>query len=473
MKKLISMLLVLTMIGGVMVSCGNSEEKSGIDDQKSTAGAVTSSADQTEDKGEVNVYLHLTQLILGDEKQDADGNTYRDESTAWLKFAAEDFTKETGIKVNFVPFNDFNGEIKPLLQVGDKGIDLATNVVTLTREEKELYLAPLLSVEEAKNIYDDKFVDAMSKNDAGDEILMWQIAKSYSNGIAYNEDVIKAAGYDEIPDTLAEFTTMCEKIRDNGQVPIVLHRVENWPLSTVSDFSDYIPGKYNAIADILNSDDPFGDSTSLGQMIKIYTNFKANGFFEKNVYTDFGVAMDAVSQGKAGMMLFGSWLIPQLKSRVPEGTDPSIIKFDAAVDYGSGRHITLTNEWDWGLNKQSPNKENAKKFLDYISKRADVIAKTGFIDARTDVTPIVPELYSMIDQKIADGTVTPIYTTQKSDDYYKVEEILSDADLWADYKYVGLLFDSYDTENPSWDNYKKEVKTQNKYFLNSKKSLGY
>lgn len=482
MKKIISMLLIATMVLGLLVGCGgdketvkngNSTDNTAVDSENKSADNENTDNDSGKAAGEVNVMIHMTQLILGDEKQDADGNTYRDESTAWLKFAAEDFTKETGIKVNLIPYAVLETDVKPLLQVSDESVDIFTNPNPLSREERELYLEPLMSIDDAKKIYDEKFVDGMTKNAAGDQVMIWAMGKVYSNGVAYNENAIKAIGYDAIPNTLDEFTVMCEKLRDAGITPISVHRVENWPLSTVNEFADYIPGQFNTMSELLNAEDPFGEGTSLGQMIKIYTDFKSKKFFEQEIYADFGVAMDSVAHGDAAMMLFGSWVVPQLQSRVLEGTKPSDIKFDAAVDYGSGRHITVASDLTWGLCKASKNKENARLFLDYISKNSDLIAKAGFINGRTDVEPIVPELYTMIDEKIAAGTVTPIYSKEKSEDYYKVEEILTDADLFGDNKYVGLLFDTYDVENPGWDAYNKQVEKQNELFKNSKDFLGY
>jgi raffinose/stachyose/melibiose transport system substrate-binding protein len=481
MKKIISMLLIVTMVFSLLTGCvgdketANSENDTGntTEDSGDSLDNDSASSDSGKASGEVNVMIHMTQLIIGDEKQDENGNTYRDASTAWLKFAAEDFTEETGIKVNLIPFADLDEDIKPLLQVSDESVDIFTNPGVLSREEREMYLEPLMSVDDAKKIYDEKFVDSMTKNTAGDQVMIWSMGKVYNNGIAYNENAIKAVGYDAIPDTLDEFIVMCEKLRDAGTTPISLHRVENWPLATVGEFADYIPGKFNTMSELLTSEAPFGEGTSLGQMIKIYTDFKSRKFFEQEIYADFGVAMDSVAHGDAAMMLFGSWVVPQLKSRVLEGTDPSDIKFDAAVDYGTGRHIAVASEFAWGLSKTSKNQENAKLFLDYISKNSDLISKAGFINGRTDVDPIVPDLYAMIDEKIEAGTVEPIYSKEKSEEYYKVEEILTDADLFGDYKYVGLLFDTYDVENPSWDAFNKQVETQNKLFFDSKDFLGY
>lgn len=54
------------------------------------------------------------------------------------------------------------------------------------------------------------------------------------------------------------------------------------------------------------------------------------------------------------------------------------------------------------------------------------------------------------------------------------QEILEEAGLWADYKYVGLLFDSLDVTRPDdWSAYEKQVEEQNKLYNEYRDELGY
>lgn len=112
---------------------------------------------------------------------------------------------------------------------------------------------------------------------------------------------------------------MCEKIKAMGIIPIVLHRVENWPLATVQDFAIYVSGNPTVFAECLKTENPFSDTSPFGKTIKMYTEWKAKGFFEPEVFPDFGAAMDSVAYGRAAMMLFGSWVVPQIQGRVPKG----------------------------------------------------------------------------------------------------------------------------------------------------------
>lgn len=448
------------------VACGESGDGK---QPESSQGGQTAKTEGKDLAGTtIRVYTHTGNRVLGEEKKDDDGNTYRDESSAYLAQLAEKFTDETGIKVelNVVTNED---EIRPLFQVEDPTVDVFT-CPNWSLEEWAQYTEPYCTLEEGREVYGE-YADAMPND--GKNIFSIMPGRAYNQAVVYNEEVIKAAGYDEIPGTLDEFNKMCEKIKENGVTPISLHRVENWPLATVQDFAGYVAGDANVFAECLKTDNPFGEEAPFGKTIKMYTEWKAKGYFEPEVYTDFGVAMDSVAYGKSGMMLFGSWVVPQIQGRVPKGTDPSIIKFAPAPDFGAGRYVLAAPADNWAISKFSENKEAARQFIEYIADDAQFIADSGFIANKKGVTPIVPELYSIIDKQVEDGTCTALLSPATDDNTIANQDILTEAGLWADYKYVGLLFDALDVTKPDdWSAYDKQVETQNKAYAEYKEELG-
>jgi ABC-type glycerol-3-phosphate transport system substrate-binding protein len=459
-----------------MVGCGSNENAP----TKATADATAEStaeatAEATGDtdlsalKGTtINVYTHGGNRVLGEEKKDKDGNTYRDESSAYLTQLADRFTKETGInvKLNVVTNED---ELRPLFQVEDDSVDVFT-CPNWSLDEWAQYSEPYCTVDEAKEIYGDY---AVSMPNDGKTIFSIMPGRAYNQAVVYNEEVIKAAGYDEIPATLDEFNKMCEAIKANGVTPISMHRVENWPLATVQDFAGYVAGNANVFAECLKTENPFSETSPFGKTIKMYTDWKAKGFFEQEVYTDFGVAMDSVAYGKAGMMLFGSWVVPQIQGRVPEGKDSSIIKFAPAPDFGAGRYILAAPADNWAICKFSKNKEAARVFIEYIANDAQFIADSGFIANKKGVTPIVPDLYKIADDMVSAGTCKVLLLPATDDNTLANQDVLTEAGLWADYKYVGLLFDALDTTKPDdWSAYEKQVDVQNKAYAEYKDELG-
>ena len=267
---------------------------------------------------------------------------------------------------------------------------------------------------------------------------------------------------------------MCQAIKDMGVTPISLHRVENWPLATVQDFAGYVVGNPNVLAECLKEEAPFSPDAPFGKTIKMYTQWKADGFFEPEVYTDFGVAMDSVAYGKAAMMLFGSWVVPQIQGRVPEGTDPSIIKFAPAPDFGEGRYVFAAPADNWAISKFSDNKDAARAFIEYVSEDAQFLADSGFIANKKGVDPVVPDLYKIVDDAVESGKATALFLPPNDQNTMNNQEILEEAGLWADYNYVGLLFDSLDVTKPDdWTAYDKQVEDQNALYKDTKEELGY
>lgn len=72
-----------------------------------------------------------------------------------------------------------------------------------------------------------------------------------------------------------------------------------------------------------------------------------------------------------------------------------------------------------------------------------------------------------------DGTCTALLSPATDDNTIANQDILTEAGLWADYKYVGLLFDALDVTKPDdWSAYDKQVETQNKAYAEYKEELG-
>lgn len=117
-KKFLAIFAIALMVL-TLVACGPEGTK--------TAQSGTDGTDKSSLKGTtIKVYTHMGNRVLGEEKKDEAGNTYRDvENTAFLKYLAEDFTKETGINVELnVVTNE--EELRPLFQVKDDSIDVYT-----------------------------------------------------------------------------------------------------------------------------------------------------------------------------------------------------------------------------------------------------------------------------------------------------------------------------------------------------------
>ncbi len=475
-KRFIALVMGMTMAVSGLAACGNNGGDSSDNGGSTDAGEGKTgfkTADQIDKeslKGKtITLYTHGGNRVLGEEKKDADGNTYRDESYAYLKHLAEKFEGEYGIHVD-LQVNSTEDDIRPLLQTQDPSIDIYTSP-NWSIEEWQQYAEPYCTVSEAKELYGD-YAETMYND--GTYIYALMPAKTYNNAVVYNEETIKKVGYDSIPTTQAEFEEMCAKLREAGIDPIAMHRIENWPLSTINDFANYVAGSNDAYPSMLKSDTPFSESEPMGKTIKMYTDWKSKGFFEADIYTDFGVAMDSVGNGNAAMMLFGAWVVPQIQGRVPEGGDPASIKFAPAPDFGNGQYVMASAADSYAISKGSDDKEAARLFIEYISEDAQYLADSGYIAMKKGVDPIVPDLYKIIDDAVAAGTCKVLYAYATDDNSMHNEEVLSEAGLLEDVKYVGNLFDVIDvTKEPDWAAYEAQVEKQNKAYVDAREVLGY
>ncbi|MBQ4362636.1 MAG: extracellular solute-binding protein [Oscillospiraceae bacterium] len=450
---------------------GNAEPAASTDAQSTSASGFKRIADidTAALKGtSITLYTHGGNRVLGEEKKDADGNTYRDESYAYLKHLAEKFESEYGVHVD-LQVNSTEDDIRPLLQTNDPGIDIYTSP-NWSIEEWQQYAIPYCTIDEAKALYGDY---ATTMYNDGTNIYALMPAKTYNNAVVYNEETIKKVGYDSIPTTKEEFENLCQALRDAGIDPIAMHRVENWPLSTIQDFANYVAGSNDAYPSMLKSDAPFSSDHPMGKTIRMYTEWKSRGFFEADTYTDFGVAMDVVGNGKAGMMLFGAWVVPQIQGRCPEGTDPSVIKFAPAPDFGAGQYVMAAAADSYAISKGCDNVDAARLFIEYISESPQYLADSGYIAMKEGVTPVVPDLYKLIDDAVAAGTCKVLYSYATDQNSINNENVLSEANLLADVKYAGNLFDSLDvTKDPDWSAYDAQVEKQNKAYVEAREDLG-
>lgn len=476
-KKIMALAMSMALASTALSGCGGnggttdnggSSDNGGSDDSGKVMKTI-SEIDAAALKGTtVTLYTHMGNRVLGEEKKDENGNTYRDENYAYLKHLAEQFEKDYGIHID-LQVNSTEDDIRPLLQTADPSIDIYTSP-NWKIEEWQQYAEPYCTLDEGKEYYGD--YAATMYND-GQYIYALMPAKTYNNAVVYNEETIKLAGYDKIPTTKAEFEDLCTKLRELGIDPIALHRVENWPMATLPDFANYVAGRNDAYQSMLKSDTPFSPSEPMGQTIKMYTEWKSKGFFEADIYTDFGVAMDVVGNGKAAMMLFGAWVVPQIQGRCPEGTDPSVIKFAPAPDFGNGQYVMAAAADSYAINKGSDNKDGARLFIEYISESPQYFADSGFIAMKKGVTPVVPELYKLIDEAVEAGTCKPLFAYATNANSMNNENVLTEAGLLEDFKYAGNLFDVIDvTKDPDWAAYDAQVDAQNKAYVQAREDLG-
>lgn len=411
------------------------------------AGCSSGAADATsEDVTEITLWTASTMYFLGDEKVDEDGNTYRDESTAVYLHAADEFEKETGIKVNFKTIEAGNENVDSLVKNGDASVDIYAAAPVMTDDQIIDYMTPAFeSVEECEEVYNN--CDSYVQSDGNIYVQVPSVA--YDGLVVYNEDVIKAAGYDSIPTDMDTFMEMLQAIKDMDVTPIAEHRIENWPLTTFDTFASYMANEPAILGQMLKSDSPFASDEPMGEAGTVLAELASNGYFESSTYADFGVAMDSVAYGDAGMMLLGNWVAPQIISRIPEGEDTAIkvAPFPTLEGDDELNVVEIPNVYFY-IPKGSDAPEEAQQFIDYLSNSHEVQAAwaaTPNMADNSEFEDTIPDYVSDLAAQIESGDIVTLPSYVYEPNVLAAQEVLKDMGVYADAKYWGNIYDAATT----------------------------
>ncbi|MDF2958760.1 MAG: transporter substrate-binding protein [Paenibacillus sp.] len=185
-------------------------------------------------------------------------------------------------------------------------------------------------------------------------------------GFIYNKDLFAQAGITELPKTLSQLDAAAQKLQAKGITPFVNGYGEWWVLG--NHFVN-LPFAYqqdpNAFIDSLNKGTgKIAGNQVFDNWVKLFDLQLKYG--NKNpLQTDYKTQVTEFATGKAAMTQQGNWTqlqITQTNPNIKVGFLPMPISEDAAA--GDKLPVGVPN--NWVINKNSANKEEAKKFLNWL-----------------------------------------------------------------------------------------------------------
>lgn len=305
-KKLLSLLLVGTMVAGLITGCGSSSKD-------------TSKSDSGKSKGG-KVVLNVINYHVG-----------TDYAADYYKYLFDAFKKtDEGKNVEFnfeeIPTTDaFNQKIKLLISSGDLPdivLNGGNNITALAAKSGKVQ-------DLTQYLEDDKKWKAMFSdtdlefNSYKGKVYGIPVSKEISY-IYYNKDLFKKAGI-EAPETgyatWDEFFAACDKLKAKGITPVSMDSADLGWLSNLW-YSGLIGTAGKEGNDFMNKQYPTDYNTSvvedatatLQKMLQKYTTSDALGGKYDTMATHF-------FNGEVAMLPNGPWMIPDFKStdKAPEG----------------------------------------------------------------------------------------------------------------------------------------------------------
>lgn len=183
-------------------------------------------------------------------------------------------------------------------------------------------------------------------------------------GFLYNKDLFEKAGITEQPITISELTEACEKLQNIGVTPFANGYNEWWilgnhtlniPFSMQENPSQFIQDVKEGKT-TLTENEIFKQWIDLLDLTIKYGN-------ENCLTTNYGEQVNLFATGKAAMMQQGNWskqLIDKINPNCNIGILPMPIN-----DEGINKIFTGVPMY-WAINKNSPYKQEAKEFLNWL-----------------------------------------------------------------------------------------------------------
>jgi raffinose/stachyose/melibiose transport system substrate-binding protein len=233
--------------------------------------------------------------------------------------------------------------------------------------------------------------------------------------IYYDKDMLAKVGYSQFPNKYPEFIKMIKKLKENGITPIALGNKGKWVLQScyLSTIADRFTGS-DFLSGVLVGQRKFTDPDFV-KALSVIKEMADIGAFNKDMNSLENTQQQQMFlQGKAAMMIEGSWALNGLLAKMPEGKKLGIATF-STVDGGKGDPTALSGTLGYGIAVNSKldgkKKESAYTFLKYFYQQPlyEELLKAGtLVPAKVEVPSDIPEPFKEV-VKRSEGKISPVY----------------------------------------------------------------
>lgn len=200
-----------------------------------------------------------------------------------------------------------------------------------------------------------------------------------TSGIVYNKQAFADAGITELPKTWDEFLAACEKLKQQGVIPLSSNFKDKWPLgSWVYDMPRVIEDNKDFSNEIINTDTPFTMDNGYGKAMSLLKELADQGYLEKDINsTNWEQSKKDLANGKMAMYFLGNWVINQV---IGVGAESDNIGFfPLPFDNSGDVRAAFNPDFFYAVNKDSKNLDATKAFLKWMLEDSGYEDFAGFI----------------------------------------------------------------------------------------------
>ena len=353
MKKLFSMLLILSALMLVLSACGDGDGDAG------------SSSDGKKDEK-----AGKETITFINHKTDWTGNG------KWDEYIKEFNKSHPDIEVKIETITDYAGQMQIRMNSKDYG-----DVFMLPDTVKPQDFA--------------HFVEAIGKEDELSEKYMGLSNKTFegntyglpigvnASGMLVNMKVFNDAGITTFPTTPEDFAAALKTIKEkNPEVtPLYTNYAANWTMANWDFVRIGASGNIDVTNEMAISETPFAEGEIMNTIYKVLYDTVSQGFTEADPSTtDWEQSKQDLADGKIGIMVLGSWAIEQVQAISENPDDIQFMAFPTTAEDGK-QYTVIGPDYFMAINTNSEQKEAARTFLDWFINESNYSEDTGSISA--------------------------------------------------------------------------------------------
>lgn len=346
-KKMLGSLVILGATGLILGACGNRKE-----------------ADKGNGKTETITFIN--------HKTDWETNG------KWDEYMAEFNKKYPDIKVEIQTITDYAGQIKTRMNSEEYG-DLLMIPGDIKPEDYGNFFEPLGKKDELGEKY-------LGLNDRSYDGTSYGIpSQMNATGLVVNQKVFEDAGITEFPQTPEDFISALKTVKEkNAEVtPLYTNYAAGWTLSNWDFVRSGAAGNPDFTNEMTTDTAPFDSGKTMNTIYNTLYEVSKQKLIEADPTTsDWEQSKVDMANGKIGVMVLGSWAVPQVKEAVAENADDIAFQPFPMTAPDGKQYLPIGGDYNYGINVHSKHKEAARKLLDWLVNESDYAEDNGGLSAK-------------------------------------------------------------------------------------------
>jgi len=329
-KKLLSMMLVVSMMSGILAGCGGGGET-----------AETG----TDEKIVLTVF---------------DAHAYGLDEYAEMAAKFEEEHPGVTIEVQHAA-----NDSAALLQSRVNADDIPDVFAVESGTNAQKYYEYAYNWNDDKDVLDLFQPDSLAGGTDKDGNVM-SLPWTYENaGLLYNKDLFEQAGINELPKTLDELEAACQKLEKIGVIPFALAAKDAWVMGQLSThfMMDKALDAEGVTAGLTDGTLTFDKLKNFHNLFRFIDLAKKYGT-DKPLETDWEISENMLANNQAAIISMGDWCQSNLDSFNPDA-NIGFLPFPVS-DNPEDVTILSSCNWTYIVNKNSKNLELAKEYAEYI-----------------------------------------------------------------------------------------------------------